>query len=107
VDREHDDTDRRVQLPDLAGGADAVPAGHVDVHQDDVGHDLRDPVDGLLAVARFTDDLDPVSGVAEQHDAMAGHGVVIDDHHPRRGLLGDRGHAALPSTSFIRRCRLA
>src|SRR5262245_47156019 len=93
---EDDHTDRGVLLADLPGGADAVAPRHVDVHQHDVRHGLVDDVDGFLPVTGLADHVDAFGCVAEQDDAVTGHGMFVDDHDPGRCFFGHGGHAGLP-----------
>ena len=47
--------------------------------------------DRLLAVGGLAHDLDPVLELQERAQALADHGVVVDDQHPDR-LSRHRGH---------------
>ena len=55
--------------------------GHPDVHQDDVGHELRRLLDGLGAVGGLADDLDVVLLLEDHLQPPAEQRVVVDDHH--------------------------
>jgi hypothetical protein len=64
---------------DLAGGLEAVEAGHHHVHEDDVGVELLDGVEGFAAVAGIADDFDFLLVLEEHAEGLAEHRVVIDD----------------------------
>ena len=66
-------------LRDPACGLEAVDAGHLDVHQHDIGlQPLRDR-DGLLPVACLADDLDVVLGLEDQPEAGAHQRLVVGE----------------------------
>src|SRR5437773_4497308 len=70
-----------VALHDLARCLDAVQLGQRDVHHHDVRvHTLRH-LDGAAPVARLTHDLDLVVGLEDATQALAYHGVVVDQEH--------------------------
>ena len=71
-----------VQFAELAERLDAVHAGHLDVHQDDVGPQLLGAGDALGAVRRLADDLDVVLDLQEGAQSAADHLVVVDEQHP-------------------------
>ena len=75
---------------ELLGGGQSVEDGHLDVHDDEVGLDLLGELDGLLAVARLTDDV--VALLAEHLDEVeADQGLVLGDEDPGRALDRRRG----------------
>jgi hypothetical protein len=49
VHRHHEDVDLIRFVGDATGRIDAVEAGHVDVHNDDVGHEAQRDLDSLLS----------------------------------------------------------
>ena len=68
--------------------------GQVDVHQDEVGPQLANRLDGLLAGGDGADDDEPVGGL---HDG--GHGateriLVVDDEYADVSAR-DRGHGSM------------
>ncbi len=70
------------QFPQAAQGLDAVHAGHLDVHQDDVGLELLGAGHALGAVAGLADHLDVVLDLQEGAQAAADHLVVVDEEDP-------------------------
>ena len=72
------------QLAQSAQRLDAVHAGHLDVHQDDVGPQFLGAGDSLGAVGRLADDLDVVLDLQEGAQAPADHLVVVDRSSTRR-----------------------
>jgi hypothetical protein len=58
------------------GCGDAVEVGHADVHQDDVGRQPADSLDGFASGCRLTDDVDVGVG-AQQFDEPGAHEVVV------------------------------
>lgn len=69
---------------DRGGGLDAVQFGHPDVHEHDVGIEVRHQRDGLRAVARLADDVDVVRVVQDHPQSGAHEGLVVGDDHPDR-----------------------
>jgi hypothetical protein len=55
--REHEHGDVRRDAGDLAGGLDTAHAGHLDVHDDDVGPECDGGADGVLASADDVNEL--------------------------------------------------
>ena len=60
-----DDVLARIALVDLARRVDAVADRHADVHQDDVGGELRDQPHGFVAVPGAPDDDEAAVGVED------------------------------------------
>src|SRR5262249_19522075 len=67
---------------DLASGLDAVGAGHLDVHQDDVRPHLAGPLERRTAVAGLGHDLDVVLGIQESADAGSDQGLIVGEDDP-------------------------
>jgi len=93
VDGEQDDLGLGVGLADLSGGLDAALAGHPNVHEHDVGFELQDALDGLLAGRRLADHLDLVRAGECRTQPVAGHGMVVDDEDAHHLALIARGGA--------------
>ena len=67
------------------GGFEAVDAGEVDVHQNEVGAQFASDLDRLLAGGRGADDREAVGGLDHRgHGATKGL-LVIDDQDPHFG----------------------
>ena len=80
---------------DLACRVDAVAAGHADVHQNDVGRELRDEAHGLVAVLGAADDDEPAVGVEDLLARAAASFSSSSQTMMRSGVLG---HVAEPAT---------
>ena len=65
-------------LVELAGGLDAVEHRHGDVHEHDVGPQLGRQAQGLLAVGRLADDLEPLL-LHRAAQPLAEHAVVVGE----------------------------
>ena len=76
---QHQDTDLRACLQYLPGGLDAADAGHVEVHQDDVGLQGGRGVDRGLAVGGLADDVHIGLGVQQRVQPLAEGFVVVAD----------------------------
>jgi hypothetical protein len=55
---------------------------HLDIHQDDVGRQLSDLFDGLIAVARLSNDKDIWKSGKKIVDHLAKITMVISDQNP-------------------------
>src|ERR1700733_15942207 len=85
---EHDDARPGVLGGDAARGADPVAAGHVQVHEHDLGLHLRDQVSRGVPVRRLTRHDDAGESAEQQDQALADRGVVVgDDHRDRLGRV--------------------
>jgi len=67
------------QLADGPGGLDPAHAGHAHVHQDQVGGQLLDPGQRLLAVGGLTHHLDVLLGLENHLEAAPEQLVVVGD----------------------------
>ena len=67
---------------DLGGGRDPVHHRHQEVHEHDVGLELRDELDGAPPVLGLADDLDVVEELEEPVQAAPDDRVVVDQQHP-------------------------
>ena len=87
----------RARTDDLAGGADAVQLGHLQVHQDDVGLELGGAGHRLDAV-RLADHLEVGVGREQLDQAHTHHRVVVDHEHTHRrpGMPGPGGSIPPP-----------
>jgi hypothetical protein len=85
---------RAAVLPDPLGRRDAVELGHLDVHHDHVGLELRSELHGGFAVARLADDVEPA--VAER----------LDDVHADQSLVLGHDRAAGRGARLRSRLRL-
>src|SRR5271166_1415992 len=96
---------------DLAGGTDAVHAGHLDVQDGEVGLVGFDQGDGFVAAPRFPHDV--IAGRKQDLlEIEADDGLVLGDDHSRRRPLADATLAQRPvptwaSSSSWRRSRSA
>src|SRR6185437_554775 len=66
------------------GGLQAVHHRHADVHEDDVGAQVGDPGDGLLAVDGLADHLDVGLRVEQDGEARPDHALVVGHQHADR-----------------------
>jgi hypothetical protein len=74
--------------PDAAGGLHPVQAGHVQVHQHDLGIGGGDGVDRGRAVLGLAHHGDPGQRAEQQDQAFADGGLVVrDDHGHRLGVV--------------------
>ena len=89
-DGEHEHRAVRRGVEHAARGLDARHAGHVDVHHDDVGLELRGLLDRLVAATRLGDDLEAVVLVQEPAQAGAEEVVVVDDEDADGGVRRSR-----------------
>ncbi len=80
--RHHDDLGCGHLLGNGFTGGDAVNAGHVDVHQDDVGLKLLGHLDALFAADGRPDDLDVVFEVEKLAQIFPRLRYVIHDQDP-------------------------
>ena len=64
---------------DLARGIDAVEAGHLDVHDDDVRLALRRYGDGLITGGGLADHLDVGRGIEQGAQRAQNHRMVVGD----------------------------
>ena len=71
-------------VEDAAGGVDAVEAGHVDVHHDDVRSERQRELDGLLACRSLSDDLGVGDRFEECTKAGSEERVVVGDEDSDR-----------------------
>ncbi len=69
-----------VRRGDLLGGGQAVPAGHLHVHEDDLGAQGRDGQDGRGPVAGVPDDVDPARRREHRAEAGPDDRLVVDEH---------------------------
>jgi hypothetical protein len=86
---ERDDRGRGGELDDPGGRCDPVDARHPQVHEHDIRLVQHDGLDGLRAVGRAGDDLDPVGGAEDGAQVRAHHRLVVDHEHAYR-------HRSLP-----------
>ena len=84
VHRHHEHVDVAAAVDDLAGRVDAVEAGHVDVHDDDVRLEGEGRVDSLIAGRCFPDDLGVGYGLQERAQAGPEEWMVVRDHDADR-----------------------
>ena len=75
------DHDHRGVVRGLDQGEGFEPGhpGHFDVERDHVGFEFRRPLDGLGAIARDPDDLDPGLGPEQVREQLAHQGRVVHD----------------------------
>ena len=80
--RQHETPDARRAFPQLGDRRDPVAAGHLDIHQDDVGPKVHRQADRGRPVGCLGDHLD--GWVARQHgdQPCAQELVVVDHQHP-------------------------
>ena len=83
-DREHDDLHVGEDLLDPMGGLHAGHPRHVDVHQDEVRHQLLGLLQGLVAIVRLSHHLKVPSPTQEPGHSGAEQGMVIDQENPYR-----------------------
>ena len=83
---QHKDLGVRAVGGDLGGGPDAVSAGHVQVHEDDVGAQTTSRVVAAAPVGPLAEDRD--AGVALQDETQGGahEGVVVNDDNTYTAL---------------------
>jgi hypothetical protein len=74
---------------DGRGGLDAVPTGHADVHEHDVGSQVPGAGHGLGPGGGLADDREVRGGVDEHREAVPQQRLVVDDEHAHLGR-GDR-----------------
>src|SRR5205823_12976510 len=82
--RQHQNADRVARGPDLARGFEAVEDRHAHVHEDYVGAEGARELDRLPAVARLTDDLDPVVGGEDRLERLCEQPMVVCDEDAER-----------------------
>jgi hypothetical protein len=82
----HDHDGRRVLLHDLAGGLQAVHAGHLDVHGDDVGPQPRDQAERLGPARRLAHDLEAAVATEDPGQQPPGHLGVVDNQDPQHQI---------------------
>ena len=70
---------------DLGGGFDAVEAGEVDVHQDEMGLEGGGESDGVEAGAGFADDAEVAALAEDGFEAIAHDFVVVDEEDVMHG----------------------
>jgi hypothetical protein len=87
--RDHQDQNVRLHLDQARDALDAVHLRHGDVHGDDVGVGLPEELQGLEAVAREPDDLQPIDLLGAL-DAPADDVRVVHDKQLER-TVEDRG----------------
>ena len=79
VDREHDDLELGDQLFQLADAFDAVDAGQIDVHQNNLGTNFGQFLDGFFGGAVVTKALEAISAIQHAGERVAQLFVVFDD----------------------------
>ncbi|MNF42365.1 hypothetical protein D3C84_234120 [compost metagenome] len=84
-----------VHLAQAAQGFQAVHLRHVVVQQDQLGLQLAEQIQGLLAMSGFADDLQVCFEFEQLAHAAAHHRVVVDEQD---AVTDRRVHAALPSS---------
>jgi hypothetical protein len=72
------------------GDFDAVPAGHADVDEADVGPELAGEADGLAPVGGLGDHVDAGLGLEDEAQPAADHRLVVGEQDPD-------AHAPLPA----------
>ena len=77
VHGEQNNADVGVLLENAARGLDPADHGHLDVHQDDVRHEIARHCDGLLAAGRLTRYLHILCLLQDHPDAPPEEGVVV------------------------------
>ncbi len=92
--RQHEDPGRLVQRSDPASGLDPVDPRHPHVHQHDVAAQLPRLRDGLDAVARFADDVEPGIGSKDHPKARADEVPVVGEEHPDHRIRSHSGKLA-------------
>ena len=103
VHRHHEDVDAFRLAEDAAGGVDAVEAGHVDIHHDDVRSERQRDLDGLLACRSLSDDLGVGDRFEESTKPCSEERVVVGDEdsdrrvHHAVSAAGRRGRDATTS----------
>ena len=103
-DRQRQEPDVRVGLPDRLDHRQAAPVGHVDVHQNDVRLPRPDPLDGRGHVGGVPDQLERLAQLGA--DARQEQPVVVDQEHPDRpghdpSRLGMRRWTSVPSAGTL------
>ena len=68
-------------VPDPACRLEPVDAGHLDVHQHQVGLEAGRQFDGLLAVLGLADHLEAVGHLHDHPGRLAKRNLVVDDQH--------------------------
>jgi len=76
---EEDDSDIWGVFLELAGGTEAVHAGHSDIHEDDVGLNFFGKFDGFSSIICFSDDFEGGVCLKERAERLSEEGVVVDD----------------------------
>ena len=83
-------------------GGDAVQAGHADVHQDDVGPQGGQPLDGFEATDALGHDLEPVGGGEDPGQAGPDDRLVVHERHPdHRVPPSATGRASFASSGSV------
>ena len=77
--RQDEDADLRARIDDPAGRVDAARAGHLQVHQDDVGLELERERHGLVARRGLPDEVDVGDGAEQRAQAVPEERVVVRD----------------------------
>ena len=77
-----------------SGRIDAVEAGHVDVHDDDVGHEAQRDLDGLLSRFGLAHHLGIGDRIEKRSEPCPKQRMVVGDEDPDRS-----GDQAVASTS--------
>jgi hypothetical protein len=83
-------------------GGDAVQARHADVHQDDVGPQGAQPLDGFMAADALGHDVEPVRRGEDSRQAGTDDRLVVDERHPdHRVTPSATGTASLASSGSV------
>ena len=98
ADGEHHDRRLRPGRGDRPGRLDAGHPRHPDVHQDEVGLEPGDQLDGLAAVRGVTDHV-MAPGLEQRRDPVTEQGVVVGQHDPHQAIPGTAGAPPAAATS--------
>ena len=106
IGREHDHLRARTMLLDESRRRHAVHLRHHEVHQDDIGREVRREQRRLAARSRLADDLEAALGLEQRADALAHDGVVVHDHdRDRLRHAPTSTSCAMPPASGVRASR--
>jgi hypothetical protein len=83
-----------------ARGLHAVHPGHAHVHQDDVGLQALDDLEGLVAVTGLADELEVGLGLEDHPEAHAQQLLVVDEHDRGAGHAGVAAVVAGPGPAL-------
>ena len=100
----NEDRHVRITAGDDAGGLHAVDRRHPEVHDDHVGAEARDSLDGFQPVARRADDLDAGDVPEAFRDGETDRRDVVHDEDPDHRLAHESSSLAV-STVSGRACR--